>query len=243
MLSKRNRIVILTGGYGPERDRSLASGRVVASAMVEKGYITSSYVANDWFLPGFPRRADLVFSTVRGRFGSGPLQEQLSKRRVPFSGSSAKACQLVSERKRMDNRLRKCGLPMYFSGNGKRGASLPEGKIWNAVVLGNRALPLVSDDGEEEQKRELVSMNETRLRRLALNAFRSVGGSGYGEIRILDSVSAGPMVLDIDLIPSFEKGSHLQRALSAAGIEVYECCERILEQALFSIPRILRLAG
>ncbi|TET33663.1 MAG: hypothetical protein E3J72_16310 [Planctomycetota bacterium] len=246
MLSKRNRIVIVTGGYGPERDCSLASGRVVASALAEKGYITSSYVANDWFLPGFPRIADLVFSTVRGRFGSGPLQDQLSRRGIPFSGSSAKTCQLVSDRKRVRNCLRKYGLPALVSGNGRRGATLPEGTIWNAVVLGNRVLPLIADgDGEpgENREREFVSMNETRLRRFALNAFRSVGGFGYGGVRILDSESDGPIVLDIDLAPSFAKGSYLQQALAAAGIQVYEYCERVLEHALLSIPRTLRLAG
>ncbi|MHC4663804.1 MAG: D-alanine--D-alanine ligase family protein [Planctomycetota bacterium] len=240
MLSKRNRIAIVTGGYGPERDSSLASGRIVASVLAEKGYRTCSYVANDAALPGFPAYIDMAFLTVRGRFGSGQLQRIMDEQGIPFTGSSAATCRLAFDRRSTRRRLRACGIPVPRESSRKGLSRIPKGKILHAVVLGRRVLPLVPetpDEGESAESASLPSLEEARLRKYALAVYNAVEGSGYASVRVMVGQSR-LMVLDVDPVPSFERGSPVRRALDAAGISLEECFERIMESVLNAIPQV-----
>jgi D-alanine-D-alanine ligase len=80
------KIAVLMGGPGSERDVSLATGRGVSKALRSLGIaVVDVDVRDEKFL--LPKDVDLAFLTIHGTFGEdGQLQKILEDRGVPYTG-------------------------------------------------------------------------------------------------------------------------------------------------------------
>jgi D-alanine-D-alanine ligase len=85
------KIAVLMGGPGSERDVSLATGRGVSKALRSLGAeVIEVDVRDENF--ALPKDVDLAFITIHGTFGEdGQLQEILEERGVPYTGDGVTA--------------------------------------------------------------------------------------------------------------------------------------------------------
>jgi len=75
-----------------------------------------------------------------------------------------------------------------------------------------------------------------RISRLAIDAFRAVGGWGYGRVDIRLDENQQPHVLEVNCNPCVEEGVALARSALAAGISYPRMLQMILEAALERPP-------
>lgn len=116
-------ITVLSGGTGPEREVSLASGQAVAAALARRGYRISLCDISPHDLSALDRSADFIFIALHGEFGEdGTLQAELDRRGLPYLGCGAQASRLA-----MDKVLAKAAFV-------RAGVPTPQ-----AVVVANRA--------------------------------------------------------------------------------------------------------
>ena len=97
MLSNQ-KIAVLMGGPGSEREVSLASGKAVLKALLELGL---DAVAVDVTSPKFqlPTGTNLAFNVIHGTFGEdGWLQEILEGMGVPYTGAGVKSSRLAFDK-------------------------------------------------------------------------------------------------------------------------------------------------
>ena len=90
-MKRFHRIAVMYGGPSNERQVSLASGAAVSKALKQKGYVVVDLdlPGHDVFLPG---GIEAVFIAMHGTFGEdGSLQEILAQKKMPYTGSDAKA--------------------------------------------------------------------------------------------------------------------------------------------------------
>src|SRR6266542_2830595 len=86
-----NKIAVLMGGPGSERDVSLATGRGVSKALRSlSAEVADVDVRDENF--ALPKDVDLAFITIHGTFGEdGQLQKILEERGVPYTGDGVEA--------------------------------------------------------------------------------------------------------------------------------------------------------
>ena len=92
------KIAVLMGGPGSEREVSLASGKAVLKALLELGL---DAVAVDVTSPKFqlPTGTNLAFNVIHGTFGEdGWLQEILERMGVPYTGAGVKSSRLAFDK-------------------------------------------------------------------------------------------------------------------------------------------------
>ncbi|NQV35959.1 MAG: D-alanine--D-alanine ligase, partial [Phycisphaeraceae bacterium] len=91
MPSKSQKIAVLMGGIGLEREVSLDSGRGVVQALSKAGYETVAWdVAPDRLEILDDRSVDLFFLALHGEFGEdGQLQAILEQRGLVYTGSQS----------------------------------------------------------------------------------------------------------------------------------------------------------
>ena len=97
MLSNQ-KIAVLMGGPGSEREVSLASGKAVLKALLE---LSLDAVAVDVTSPKFqlPTGTNLAFNVIHGTFGEdGWLQEILEGMGVPYTGAGVKSSRLAFDK-------------------------------------------------------------------------------------------------------------------------------------------------
>lgn len=118
------RIAVLCGGDGAEREVSLRSGAAVTAALIEAGYRAE---AVDLRAIEETRRAlrglfDAVFVAMHGSWGEdGQLEAQLEAMGVPYTGSDPNVCDLAMDKGRSCAALRAAGLTV------PKGILLPKG--------------------------------------------------------------------------------------------------------------------
>ncbi|SCZ50419.1 D-alanine--D-alanine ligase [Thiohalomonas denitrificans] len=78
----------------------------------------------------------------------------------------------------------------------------------------------------------LDAEREAELRRLALDAFRSVGGSGWGRVDIMADAEGRLWPIEVNTIPGMTDHSLVPMAAQAAGIDFDELVWRILETSV-----------
>lgn len=123
------------------------------------------------------------------------------------------------------------------------------GKEYTATILNGETLPLIRvetparsfyDFAAKYQDNQtlyhcpcgLNAANEKALQLLALNAFESVGASGWGRVDIMvDDATGNPFLLEINTVPGMTDHSLVPMAAKAAGIEFDELVCRILDTA------------
>ncbi len=122
-----------------------------------------------------------------------------------------------------------------------------DGPEYTASILGEEALPLVrieAPDGHYDYHHKYFSdetryhcpcglpqTEERRLQALALEAFRIVGGSGWGRVDLMLDRRGAPWLLEVNTAPGMTAHSLVPMAARAAGLSYEELCVRILELA------------
>ncbi len=125
------KIVVLMGGPGSERDVSLATARGVSKTLRTLGAeVVEMDVRDENFT--LPADVDLAFLTIHGTFGEdGQLQRILEQRGVAYTGDGAKGSEIAFDKIRSKEK---------FS---EHGVTTPP---WQVVTLGQRPsipIPLV----------------------------------------------------------------------------------------------------
>jgi D-alanine-D-alanine ligase len=125
-----------------------------------------------------------------------------------------------------------------------------DGAEYTVGILGDTALPLIRlepaqdrafydfeakyirDDTRYHCPAGLPQAQEMGLRQLALDAFRLLGGCGWGRVDIMADHSGNPWLLEANTSPGMTDHSLVPMAARAAGIDFDALCLRILEQTL-----------
>jgi D-alanine-D-alanine ligase len=125
-----------------------------------------------------------------------------------------------------------------------------DGAEFTVGILGDAALPLIRlepakdkafydfeakylrDDTRYHCPAGLPEAKELALRRLALDAFRLIGGSGWGRVDIMLDRLGNPYLLEVNTSPGMTDHSLVPMAARVAGMDFDALCLKILEQTL-----------
>jgi D-alanine-D-alanine ligase len=125
-----------------------------------------------------------------------------------------------------------------------------DGAEFTVGILGATALPLIRlepaqdkafYDFEAKYLRNdtryhcpagLPEAQETALRQLALEAFRLIGGRGWGRVDLMLDSLGNPYLLEVNTSPGMTDHSLVPMAARVAGLDFDALCLRILEQTL-----------
>jgi D-alanine-D-alanine ligase len=104
------KIVVLMGGPGSERDVSLATARGVSKTLRTLGAeVVEMDVRDENFM--LPADVDLAFLTIHGTFGEdGQLQRILEQRGVAYTGDGAKESEIAFDKIRSKEKFREHGV-------------------------------------------------------------------------------------------------------------------------------------
>jgi D-alanine-D-alanine ligase len=122
------------------------------------------------------------------------------------------------------------------------------GAEYTCAILANQALPIIKletprafYDYEAKYQADstrylcpcgLDATQEARLQVLALDAFHSVGASGWGRVDIMVDPELGPQLLEINTVPGMTDHSLVPMAARAGGLGFDELVWQILETTL-----------
>lgn len=125
-----------------------------------------------------------------------------------------------------------------------------DGAEFTAGILGDAALPLIRlepaqdkafydfeakylrDDTQYHCPAGLPEAQEMALRQLALDAFRLIGGRGWGRVDLMLDRQGNPYLLEVNTSPGMTDHSLVPMAARAAGMDFDTLCVKILEQTL-----------
>ncbi len=123
-----------------------------------------------------------------------------------------------------------------------------EGEEYTCAVLGERALPIIrletsrdfydyeakynSDSTRYHCPGGLSEEREAQFRTLSLNAFRALGGTGWGRVDLLTDAEGKPWLLEVNTVPGMTDHSLVPMAAKADGIDFDELVWRILQTSL-----------
>jgi D-alanine-D-alanine ligase len=125
-----------------------------------------------------------------------------------------------------------------------------DGAEFTVGILGDSALPLIRlepakdkafydfeakylrDDTQYHCPAGLPDAQEMALRQLALDAFRLVGGSGWGRVDLMLDSLGNPYLLEVNTSPGMTDHSLVPMAARVAGLDFDALCMKILEQTL-----------
>jgi D-alanine-D-alanine ligase len=123
---------------------------------------------------------------------------------------------------------------------------LIEGDEYTVAILGSEALPTIRIvpegwyDYHSKYKSDqtvyvcpgLEGAAEARMRALALEAFLSVGCSGWGRVDLMRDRQGRDWLLEVNTAPGMTSHSLVPKAANAAGIDFQRLCLSILEQTV-----------
>lgn len=142
---------VITGGPSSEHEISISTGRMVLKSLSRNHYISNEiriHKNGQWqFLPQrkryntsaalreVKRKFDVVFIALHGKFGEdGELQLLLSRNRIPYTGSGARASRLAMDKARSNHNFRKVRLTVPPFRVIVKGQQLPNRTIYPLVV-------------------------------------------------------------------------------------------------------------
>ncbi len=110
------RVSVLHGGISNEREVSLSSGRQVAAALREAGYVADLIDVTDdlpALLAALTPKPDVVFNALHGRFGEdGAIQGVLDWLGVPYTHSGVRASAMAMNKETSKAIFAAAGLPV-----------------------------------------------------------------------------------------------------------------------------------
>ncbi len=110
-LSKEMLVAVLMGGPGAEREVSLASGKAVLKALLERGYHAVAVEVSDTE-PEIPEGTGLAFNTIHGTFGEdGGLQRYLEGLGIPYTGAGVTSSEVSFDKNLSKERFVEQGVP------------------------------------------------------------------------------------------------------------------------------------
>ena len=123
-----------------------------------------------------------------------------------------------------------------------------DGAEYTCAILGREALPIIrletphafydydakyrADSTRYRCPCGLPERDEQRFRQLALEAFDSVGASGWGRVDFMVDAAGTPYLLEINTVPGMTDHSLVPMAARAAGLDFPTLVLRILETSL-----------
>jgi D-alanine-D-alanine ligase len=125
-----------------------------------------------------------------------------------------------------------------------------DGAEFTVGILGNTALPLIRLEPAKEKDfydfeakylrndtqyhcpAGLPDLQEMALRHMALDAFRLIGGRGWGRVDLMLDSLGNPYLLEVNTSPGMTDHSLVPMAARAAGLDFDALCLAILEQTL-----------
>ncbi|HSJ81900.1 MAG TPA: D-alanine--D-alanine ligase [Thiobacillus sp.] len=125
-----------------------------------------------------------------------------------------------------------------------------DGAEFTVGILGDEALPLIRlapapdkafydfeakyirNDTQYHCPAGLSNEQEMALRQLALDAFRLVGGRGWGRVDLMLDSLGNPYLLEVNTSPGMTDHSLVPMAARVAGMDFDALCMKILEQTL-----------
>ena len=125
-----------------------------------------------------------------------------------------------------------------------------DGAEFTVGILGDRALPLIRlepakdkafydfeakylrNDTQYHCPAGLPEAQEMALRQLALDAFRLIGGRGWGRVDLMLDSHGNPNLLEVNTSPGMTDHSLVPMAARVSGIDFDTLCLKILEQTL-----------
>ena len=116
-------VAVLMGGWSPEREISLSSGRGCASALREAGYrVTEVDAGRDVAQVLAELKPDVAFNALHGPWGEdGCVQGLLEVLGIPYTHSGVLASALAIDKQRAKNLLQSLGMPVAEGGAVPRG--------------------------------------------------------------------------------------------------------------------------
>ncbi|MDG1164899.1 MAG: D-alanine--D-alanine ligase, partial [Porticoccaceae bacterium] len=125
---------------------------------------------------------------------------------------------------------------------------LMEGEEYTVAILGDQVLPSVriqasavfydyqakyfSDETQYFCPSGLSDELETELRTLCMNAFRSVGCSGWGRVDVMVDNQGKFQLLEVNTVPGMTGHSLVPMAAEAAGLNFEQLVQAILEESI-----------
>ncbi|MDG1311420.1 MAG: D-alanine--D-alanine ligase [Porticoccaceae bacterium] len=125
---------------------------------------------------------------------------------------------------------------------------LMEGEEYTVAILGDQVLPSVriqasavfydyqakyfSDETQYFCPSGLSDELETELRTLCMNAFRSVGCSGWGRVDVMVDNQGKFQLLEVNTVPGMTGHSLVPMAAEAAGLKFEQLVQAILEESI-----------
>ncbi|MDO8420896.1 MAG: D-alanine--D-alanine ligase [Parvibaculum sp.] len=113
-MSTAKHVVVLKGGWSPEREVSLSSGRGCADALRQGGYrVTEVDAGRDIGDQLLKIKPDVVFNALHGRWGEdGCVQGLLEILNIPYTHSGVLASSLAMHKERAKSVFASAGLPV-----------------------------------------------------------------------------------------------------------------------------------
>lgn len=113
----KKHVAVLKGGWSPEREVSLVSGRGCADALRQHGYrVTEIDVGRDIADQLLKVKPDVAFNALHGRWGEdGCMQGLLEILNIPYTHSGVLASALAMHKERAKAVFRAAGLPVAES--------------------------------------------------------------------------------------------------------------------------------
>lgn len=107
-----NKVAVLMGGISSEREISLKSGKAIAQGLREGGYeVEEVDITSRLF--SIPQDTEAVFVALHGLFGEdGEIQQQLTEKGMPFTGSGAESSRLSFDKILTRERLQQYNVPV-----------------------------------------------------------------------------------------------------------------------------------
>ena len=116
-MADKTRVAVLMGGWSPEREVSLASGKACAEALEISGYDVTRIDVTPVIAQQLEQmRPDVVFNALHGRYGEdGCIQGVLDILNIPYTHSGVMASALAMNKEKAKVMMAAAGVPVAES--------------------------------------------------------------------------------------------------------------------------------
>ena len=160
----KKHVAVLKGGWSPEREVSLVSGRGCAEALRQQGYrVTEIDAGRDLADQLLKVKPDVAFNALHGRWGEdGCIQGLLEILSIPYTHSGVLASALAMHKERAKMVFRAAGLPVAESvvvprAEAARAHALETPYVIKPVNQGSSVGVFIVRKGENRPPAELTS--------------------------------------------------------------------------------------
>ena len=238
------KVLLLAGGWSPEREVSLKGGEQIAAALKERGHsVTLCDPAKDFErLMDMAREHDAAFINLHGAPGEdGLVQAILDRVNCPYQGAGPAGSFLALHKAAARQIFRDAGL------NIPDGVFLPRppGPNWKPGEEALAPILVVSKgnyfdyhnkyapDGAQEICPAPIAPEETaKVQDAALRAHHALGLKGYSRADFILQDDGTLYILEVNTTPGMTSTSLVPREAAVKGMSFADLVERLLELAL-----------